>query len=81
MTMTIGNSGFVSSCKPTEGNNNHDGGSGLVAIEVISTDCGADNSCGSIGRDLTLVVKAIAGADGGAHGPAETKERFDKNIN
>ena len=81
MTMTIGNSGCVSSCKPTEGNNNHDGGSGLVAIEVISTDCGADNSCGSIGRDLTLVVKARAGADGGGHGPAETKERFDKNIN
>ena len=72
MTMTIGNSGCVSSCKPTEGNNNHDGGSGLVAIEVISTDCGADNSCGSIGRDLTLVVKAMAGADGGGREPAET---------
>ena len=81
MTMTIGNSGCVNNCKPTEGDNNHDGGSGLVEIEVISTDCGADNSCGNIGRDLTLAVKAMARADGGGHGPAETKESFDKNIN
>ena len=43
-----------------------------MAIEVISTDCGADNSCGNIGRDLTLVVKAMARADGGGHGSAET---------
>lgn len=70
--MKIGKSGCVNSCKPTEGNNNHDGGSGLVAIEVISTDCGADNSCVNIGRDLTLVVKAMAGEDGGGRRPAKT---------